>query len=543
MKNNNDKFLKELILMFYTDFSQARDRFIKLYQENPEIWDASSKISIRGKIESSSTFDFEREEELKDMFMGMKIDESTLEFDDAYDDETYYFSAEFVDNLKDGELEEINDTILNIIIEENNLKNLEDIRNFLNNAITKNNFFKNLVDTIREKTLKKFVSDETSKRMRFRHSIDLLFNLCFMDESASFGIYGLENVDDSNFDEDILHECILFQVIVNYINNFIHPLLQLFTFSYANYMIINGNTNEKLKDFTKVNSIFDKEKTNFDVKKNKLSELFYDLIIEEYKKVPAYVKEGVVMSSDSLLNSFLVNDMLYEALYKFCDAFDESVNVNKNCTIKEFTFFTYPLYIKDMTDDNTFPYIIFLITYFIKNRSVFKDDDLDIIKVILNQTIFKYINEINDIIRQAKNKKELDRILNNDIGLEISKSSLLTELENVKNGYEFEEFVAHLYQKLGYECNVTSKSKDQGADILVTKKDESIVVQAKYYSNPVGNKAVQEVVSSKAYYNAKKAIVVTNSTFTNSAIQLAFKNRVELIDGSMIKEIINELEM
>ena len=93
MKNNNDKFLKELILMFYTDFNQARDRFIKLYQENPEIWDASSKISIKGKIESSSTFDFEREEELKDMFMGMKIDESTLEFDDAYDDETYYFSA------------------------------------------------------------------------------------------------------------------------------------------------------------------------------------------------------------------------------------------------------------------------------------------------------------------------------------------------------------------------------------------------------------------------------------------------------------------
>ena len=78
---------------------------------------------------------------------------------------------------------------------------------------------------------------------------------------------------------------------------------------------------------------------------------------------------------------------------------------------------------------------------------------------------------------------------------------------------------------------------------MVTKKDESIVVQAKYYSNPVGNKAVQEVVSSKAYYNAKKAIVVTNSTFTSSAIQLAFKNRVELIDGSMIKEIINDLEM
>lgn len=543
MKNNNDKFLKELILMFYTDFSQARERFIKLYQETPEIWDVSSKISIRGKIESSSTFDFEREEELKDMFMGMKIDESTLEFDDGYDDETYRFDAEFVDNLKDGELEEINDTILNIIIEENNLNNLEDIRNLLNNVITENEFLKNLVDTIRERTLKKFVSNETSERITFCLSVDIFYNLCFKNESASFCLYGLDNVDESNFDEDILHECILFQVIVNYVNNFIHPLLQLFGFSYANYMIINGNTNDKLKDFTKVNSIFDKEGTNFDVKKNKLSELFYDLIIEEYKKIPTYVKEDVIMSSDSLLNSFLVNDMLYEPLYKFCDAFDEIISVNKNCSIKEFVFFTYPLYCENMTDCNDFSYIIFLITYFIKNRSVFKDDDLDIIKVILNQTIFKYINEVSDIVKQTKKEKELDRILQHDIGLEISKSSLLTELENVKNGYEFEEFVAHLYQKLGYECNVTSKSKDQGADILVTKKDESIVVQAKYYSNPVGNKAVQEVVSSKAYYNAKKAIVVTNSTFTNSAIQLAFKNRVELIDGSMIKEIINELEM
>ena len=37
-------------------------------------------------------------------------------------------------------------------------------------------------------------------------------------------------------------------------------------------------------------------------------------------------------------------------------------------------------------------------------------------------------------------------------------------------------------------------------------------------------------------YNADKGIVVTNSTFTSSAVELAQANNIELIDGEKIEE-------
>lgn len=37
-------------------------------------------------------------------------------------------------------------------------------------------------------------------------------------------------------------------------------------------------------------------------------------------------------------------------------------------------------------------------------------------------------------------------------------------------------------------------------------------------------------------YNANKGIVVTNSTFTSSAIELANANNIELVDGEKIEE-------
>ena len=47
-------------------------------------------------------------------------------------------------------------------------------------------------------------------------------------------------------------------------------------------------------------------------------------------------------------------------------------------------------------------------------------------------------------------------------------------------------------------------------------------------------------------YKADKGIVVTNSTFTNSAIKLAKANNIELVDGKKIekfkKTIIKKLE-
>lgn len=112
------------------------------------------------------------------------------------------------------------------------------------------------------------------------------------------------------------------------------------------------------------------------------------------------------------------------------------------------------------------------------------------------------------------------------------------------SGSEFEEYMMHLFKKLGYGVEGTPITGDQGADIILVKKSglfkksKKIAVQVKRYSGNVSNKAVQEVVAAKAFYQCTDGLVVTNSYFTASAIELAKVNGIELIDRDKLKTMI-----
>jgi hypothetical protein len=100
------------------------------------------------------------------------------------------------------------------------------------------------------------------------------------------------------------------------------------------------------------------------------------------------------------------------------------------------------------------------------------------------------------------------------------------------NGYEYELACAEYLRKKGFRnVSVTQASRDQGADIIAFRKKEKCAVQCKYYQSPVGNKAVQEVYAAATYYGCDRAIVMTNSTFTKGAIELAESLQVELMPG------------
>jgi HJR/Mrr/RecB family endonuclease len=108
------------------------------------------------------------------------------------------------------------------------------------------------------------------------------------------------------------------------------------------------------------------------------------------------------------------------------------------------------------------------------------------------------------------------------------------------NGLEFEKFIAELFNKMGYDSEITKASGDQGIDVIASKNGNKIGIQAKCYSNSVGNSAIQEAVAGKNHYRLDKAIVVTNNVFTESAQQLAQSNSVILWDRNMLKEKIDE---
>lgn len=99
-------------------------------------------------------------------------------------------------------------------------------------------------------------------------------------------------------------------------------------------------------------------------------------------------------------------------------------------------------------------------------------------------------------------------------------------------GHDYERVVAAYLRNKGYSrVKVTKASGDYGVDVIAHKGKKKYAVQCKYYSSPVSLGAVQEAVAGKAMYGCNVAMVVTNSTFTRSAEELAKKNGVVLIPG------------
>ena len=97
------------------------------------------------------------------------------------------------------------------------------------------------------------------------------------------------------------------------------------------------------------------------------------------------------------------------------------------------------------------------------------------------------------------------------------------------DGYQFEyQCAAILKRKHFSKIEVTKSSGDQGVDIIAYKRRKKYGIQCKYYTYPVGNKAVQEAYAGANFYDCDKAMVMTNTTFTRSATELAEKLEVEL---------------
>lgn len=96
-------------------------------------------------------------------------------------------------------------------------------------------------------------------------------------------------------------------------------------------------------------------------------------------------------------------------------------------------------------------------------------------------------------------------------------------------GENFEVFVAQILRKIGFTgIQLTKGSCDQGVDILAEKDGIKYAIQCKRYSQPVGNKAVQEVFAGKTFYRCHVGAVVTNNYFTQSAKDLARENGIVL---------------
>jgi len=127
--------------------------------------------------------------------------------------------------------------------------------------------------------------------------------------------------------------------------------------------------------------------------------------------------------------------------------------------------------------------------------------------------------------------------------LSILTPSLEKRLDRME-GREFEEWLADLFETAGYRVELTPASRDFGADLLIEdERGYKIAIQAKRYSAAVGLEAVQQVAASVPFYGMDEGWVVTNSTFTEAAYQLAEPNQVRLIDREELLAFAKEMNL
>jgi restriction system protein len=117
---------------------------------------------------------------------------------------------------------------------------------------------------------------------------------------------------------------------------------------------------------------------------------------------------------------------------------------------------------------------------------------------------------------------------------------MVQRLSEISDG-EFEQLITYYFRHRGCAVESTLASSDRGADLLITPSDRHIAVCLKRQGVPVDNRAVQEVLSGRAFYGAYEAWVITNNTFTKAAYDDAVVAGVRLIDGDELVEWLNDL--
>lgn len=107
------------------------------------------------------------------------------------------------------------------------------------------------------------------------------------------------------------------------------------------------------------------------------------------------------------------------------------------------------------------------------------------------------------------------------------------------NGTDFEYYIAQLLVERGCDNVSLTEKYDYGVDIVAEKDGIRWGIQVKRHSGLVKAAAVRQVVTGLRLYDCDRAMVITNSTFSNVAQRLAAGNDCVLIDRTKLDALVH----
>ncbi|MDR4347249.1 restriction endonuclease [Bacillus paranthracis] len=166
---------------------------------------------------------------------------------------------------------------------------------------------------------------------------------------------------------------------------------------------------------------------------------------------------------------------------------------------------------------------------------------LDNNKILIKGSYYQLMEQVRHLLHESGEEEELNAYEEYLLADNNPSQEVAIELIDTMDGYEFEAFLSDLFNRMGYNTEITKGSGDYGIDLIAIKKGLSIGIQAKCYSGKVPNKAVQEVIAGIAYYKLDQGMVVTNSYFTKPAYNQANGSNVILWDRDMLIQKIRKV--
>jgi restriction system protein len=144
------------------------------------------------------------------------------------------------------------------------------------------------------------------------------------------------------------------------------------------------------------------------------------------------------------------------------------------------------------------------------------------------------IAQLRQTIREGKERTERLRIQARRAELKLAQLAALSP-------ESFEEFVAELFEALGYDVEQTGGSGDEGADLRLRRRDLLAIVQCKYHKRGVvGSPELQRFLGTIHHTRSHKGFFVTTSTFSLAAEKFVVDHPIELVDGTRLVELVQE---
>ena len=183
------------------------------------------------------------------------------------------------------------------------------------------------------------------------------------------------------------------------------------------------------------------------------------------------------------------------------------------------------------------------------------------IRYFIYRELYRWIRQAGESSRDNRSSQSLDPDKPADhlgqadradpIPIEEGPIETVGELQTVlqqMDPYEFEHFIADLWERMGWSAEVSSAAMDEGLDVIARKStpyDQRVAIQAKRYgpNTTVGSPDIQQYASLLHQYDGiDKVLVVTTNEFTGQARDLAERLNVKLINGTELAELVGQYQ-